>query len=92
MFVKNPMDVMQIAFFLRSLETNSDVSVFSIDVDKMFDSAVAFDPGFRMLVLNPIMIPQGWCSFAAAADDQHHQKQDKHSIFQEKPQFVYRPS
>ena len=72
MFVKNPMDVMQIAFFLRSLETNSDVSVFSIDVDEMFDSAVAFDPGFRMLVLNPIMIPQGWCSFAAAADDQHH--------------------
>ena len=81
MFVKNPMDVMQIAFFLRSLETNSDVSVFSIDVDKMFDSAVAFDPGFWMLVLNPIMIPQGWCSFAAAADDQHHQKQYKHSIF-----------
>ena len=88
MFVKNPMDVMQIAFFLRSLETNSDVSVFSIDVDKMFDSAVAFDPGFRMLVLNPIMIPQGWCSFGAAADDQHHQKQDKHSIFQEKLQFL----
>ena len=88
MFVKNPMDVMQIAFFLRSLETNSDVSVFSIDVDKMFYSAVAFDPGFRMLVLNPIMIPQGWCSFAAAADDQHHQKQDKHSIFQEKTQFL----
>ncbi len=59
MFVKNPMDVMQIAFFLRSLETNSDVSVFSIDFDKMFDSAVAFDPGL-----------------------------DKHSIFQEKPQFL----
>ena len=92
MFVKNPMDVMQIAFLLRSLETNSDVSGFSIDVDKMFDSAVAFDPGFRMLVLNPIMIPQGWCSFAAAADDQHHQKQDKHSIFQEKTQFLQRPS
>ena len=88
MFVKNTMDVMQIAFFLRSLETNSDVSVFSIDVDKMFDSAVAFDPGFRMLVLNPIMIPRGWCSFAAAADDQHHQKQYKHSIFQEKTQFL----
>ena len=88
MFVKNPMDVMQIAFFLRSLETNSDVSVFSIDVNKLFDSAVAFDPGFRMLVLNPIMIPQGWCSFAAAANDQHYQKQDKHSIFQEKPQFL----
>ena len=88
MFVKNSMDVMQIAFFLRSLETNSDVSVFSIDVDKMFDSAVAFDPGFRMLVLNPIMIPQGWCSFAAATDDQHHHEQDKHSIFQEKTQFL----
>lgn len=88
MFVKNPMDVMQIAFFLRSLETNSDVSVFSIDVDKMLYPTVAFDPGFRMLVLNPIMIPQGWCSFAAAADDQHHQKQDKHSIFQEKTQFL----
>ena len=88
MFVKNSMDVMQIAFFLRSLETNSDVSVFSIDVDKMFDPTVAFDPGFRMLVLNPIMIPQGWCSFAAAADDQHYQKQYKHSIFQEKPQFL----
>ena len=88
MFVKNPMDVMQIAFFLRSLETNSDVGVFSIDVDKIFDSSVAFDPGFRMLVLNPIMIPQGWCSFAAPADDQHHQKQDKHSIFQEKPWFL----
>ena len=82
------MDVMQIAFFLRSLETNSDVSVFSIDVDKMFDPAVAFDPGFRMLVMNPVLIPQGWCSFAAAADDQHHQKQDKHSIFQEKTQFL----
>ena len=88
MFVKNPMDVMQIAFFLRSLETNPEVSIFSIDFVKMFDSAVAFNPGFRMLVLNPIMIPQGWCSFAAAADDQHHQKQDKHSIFQEKPQFL----
>ena len=88
MFVKNPMDVMQIAFFLRSLETNSDVSVFSIDVDKMFDPSVAFDPGFRMLVLNPIMIPQGWCSFAAAAGDKHHQKKDKHSIFQEKTQFL----
>ena len=88
MFVKNPMDVMQIAFFLRSLETNSDVSVFSIDVDKMFDPAVAFDPGFRMLVLNPIIFPQGWCFFAAATDDQHHQKQDKHSIFQEKTQFL----
>ena len=88
MFVKNPMDVMQIAFFLRSLETNSNVSVFSIDVDKMFDSGVAFDPGFWMMVLNPIMIPHGWCSFAAPADDQHHQKQDKHSIFQEKPQFL----
>ena len=88
MFVKNPMDVMQIAFFLRSLETNSDVSVFSIDVDKMFDSAVAFDPGFRMLVLNPIMIPQGWGPFAATADDQHYQKQDKNSIFQEKTQFL----
>ena len=82
------MNVMQIAFFLRSLETNPDVSVFSIDVDKMFDPAVAFDPGFRMLVLNPIMILQGWCSFAAAANDQHHQKQDKHSIFQEKTQFL----
>ena len=58
MFVKNPMDVMQIAFFLRSLETNSDVSVFSIDVDKMFDPAIAFDPGFRMLVMNPVLIPQ----------------------------------
>ena len=58
MFVKNPMDVMQIAFFLRSLETNSDVSVFSIDVDKMFDPTVAFDPGFRMLVMNPVLIPQ----------------------------------
>ena len=58
MFVKNSMDVMQIAFFLRSLETNSDVNVFSIDVDKMFDSAVAFDPGFRMLVMNPVLIPQ----------------------------------
>ena len=58
MFVKNSMDVIQIAFFLRSLETNSDVSVISIDVDKMFDPAVAFDPGFRMLVLNPILIPQ----------------------------------
>ena len=58
MFVKNPMDVMQIAFFLRSLETNSDVSVFSIDVDKMFDPAVAFDPGSWMLVLNPVLIPQ----------------------------------
>ena len=81
MFVKNTMDVMQIAFFLRSLETNSDVSVFSIDVDKMFDPTVAFDPGFRMLVMNPVLIPQGWCSFAAAADDQHHQKQYKHSIF-----------
>ena len=81
MFVKNSMDVMQIAFFLRSLETNSDVSVFSIDVDKIFNSAVAFDPAFLMLVLNPIMIPQGWCSFAAAADDQHYQKQYKHSIF-----------
>ena len=88
MFVKNPMDVMQIAFFLRSLETNSDGSVFSIDVDKMFDPAVAFDPGFRMLVMNPVLISQGWCSFAAAADDQHHQKQDKHSIFQEKTQFL----
>ena len=87
MFVKNPMDVMQIAFFLRSLETNSDVSVFSIDVDKMFDPAVAFDPGFRMLVLNPILIPQCWCSFAAATDDQHHQKKYKHSIFQEKTWF-----
>ena len=88
MFVKNPMDVMQIAFFLRSLETNSDVSVFSIDVDKMFDPAVAFDPGFRMLVMNPVMILQGWCSFAATADEQHHQKQYKHSIFQEKTQFL----
>ena len=88
MFVKNPMDVMQIAFFLRSLETNSDVSVFSIDVDKMFDPAVAFDPGFRMLVMNPVLIPHRWCSFAAAADDQHHQKQYKHSIFQEKTQFL----
>ena len=58
MFVKNPMDVMQIAFFLRSLETNSDVSIFSIDVDKRVDSTVAFDPGFRMLVMNPILIPQ----------------------------------
>ena len=58
MFVKNPMDVMQIAFFLRSLETNPDVSVFSIDVDKMLDSAVAFNPGFRMLVMNPVLIPQ----------------------------------
>ena len=57
MFVKNPMNVMQIAFFLCSLETNSDVSVFSIDVDKMFDSAVAFDPGFRMLVMDPVLIP-----------------------------------
>ena len=65
MFVKNPMDVMQIAFFLRSLQTNSDVSVFSIDVDKMFDSAVAFDPGFRMLVLNPIMICLLYTSDAA---------------------------
>ena len=58
MFVKNPMDVMQIAFFLSSLETNSDVSVFSIDVEKMFDLTVAFDPGFRMLVMNPVLIPQ----------------------------------
>ena len=41
-----------------------------------------------MLVLNPIMIPQGWCSFAATADDQHHQKQNKHSIFQEKTQIL----
>ena len=88
MFIKNPMDVMQIAFFLSSLETNSDVSVFSIDVDKMFDPAVAFDPGFRMLVMNPVLIPQGWSSFAAAADDQHYQKQYKHSIFQEKTQFL----
>ena len=58
MFVKNTMDVMQIAFFLRSLETNSDVSVFPIDVDKMFDPTVAFNPGFRMLVMNPVLIPQ----------------------------------
>ena len=58
MFVKNTMDVMQIAFFLRSLETNSDVSIFSIDVDKMFDPMVALDPGFRMLVMNPVLIPQ----------------------------------
>ena len=58
MFVKYPMDVMQIAFFLRSLETNSDVSVFSIDVDKMINPAVACDPGFRMLVMNPVLIPQ----------------------------------
>ena len=78
---------MQIAFFLRSLETNSDVSVFSIDVDKMFDPTVAFDPGFRMLVMNPVLIPQWWCSFAAAADEQNNQKQNKHSIFQEKTQF-----
>ena len=58
MFVKNPMDVMQIAFFLRSLETNSNVSIFSIDADKMFDPTVALDPGFRMLVMNPVLIPQ----------------------------------
>jgi hypothetical protein len=74
---------MEVAFLFCTLETNPDMSVFSVDADKTLDSLIAFNPGFWILILDAILFSGRQGSFAAATHDEHHQQHEWQTESQE---------